>query len=76
MAEGQLMPIKEIYDQWAARISTMMYGLEAFENRLSPILEMKPRSEVAKILKAEVRRLRKSYSETGRYCPDIEEREK
>jgi hypothetical protein len=70
-AEGLLIEKSEIAAAWAARVDVVTAGLEAFRNRLPPLLAGKSRLEIANILSEEVYQLRNSYATKGRYCPEI-----
>lgn len=65
----ELVPWSEVETEWAGRVSVVTSGLEAFGDRLPPILEGKPRKEMRDIIKKEVRYLRDSYARKGKYCP-------
>jgi len=69
-AEGKLWPVDKIEEQWNARIMLVTAGLTALGDRLPPVLVGKKRSEVRKIIKAEIRELRNNYAQKGRYCHD------
>jgi hypothetical protein len=55
---GKLISIKEIEAAWASRVDIVTSGLEAFANRLPPLLVGKTRRQIAKILQDEIFRLR------------------
>jgi len=66
---GELISLEDVVQEWAGRVSIVTSGLEAFADRLPPILEGKPRKEMRDIIKKEVRYLRESYARKGKYCP-------
>lgn len=66
---GQLLPVKEIHEQWAARVRAVAAGLEAFADRLPPLIVGKDRGAVAAVLREEVKMLRSAYERSGRYSP-------
>jgi hypothetical protein len=66
---GKLISIDEIQAAWASRVDIVTSGLEAFANRLPPLLVGKTRRQIAKILQEEIFRLRDDYATIGKYCP-------
>ena len=69
--KGNLMSRDEIISEWSKRVAAVTSGLEAFADRLPPLLEGKSRHEMREILKNEVWELRNSYATKGEYCPEI-----
>lgn len=68
-----LMSKNDIATEWAKRVSLVCSGLEAFADRLPPLLEGKSREEMREILRNEIWELRNAYCTEGRYCPEIPE---
>jgi hypothetical protein len=68
--EGGLVPWSEIIPAWQSRVGVVTSGLEAFADRLSPLLAGKGRDDIHAILKAEVRELRLAYARDGKYTPE------
>jgi len=68
-----LVSWEDIDKEWAGRVAVVTSGLEAFADRLPPILDGKPRKEMREIIKGEVRLLRDAYAREGKYCPKTEE---
>jgi hypothetical protein len=66
---AKLISIKEIESAWANRVDVVTSGLEAFANRLPPLLVGKSRRQISKILQEEIFRLRDDYATIGKYCP-------
>jgi len=67
--EGNLISLDEIKKQWSARVGVVTSGLEAFADRLPPVLEGKSKSEMKQLIKREIRELRDSYARKGKYTP-------
>ena len=70
----ELVPWSQVETEWAGRVSLVTSGLEAFGDRLPPILLGKDRKQMRDIIKAEVKYLRNSYARNGRYCPPPKEK--
>lgn len=66
-----LMSKEVIATEWAKRVSLVTSGLEAFADRLPPLLEGKTREQMREILRDEVWELRNAYATVGKYCPEI-----
>ena len=69
--QGNLMSRDDIISVWCKRVAVVTSGLEAFADRLPPLLEGKTRHEMREILKNEVWELRNAYATTGHYTPEI-----
>jgi len=65
----------DIEKEWAGRVSVVTSGLEAFGDRLPPLLDGKQRKEMQEIIKGEVRLLRDAYAREGKYCPKENKKE-
>ena len=60
----------EIEKEWCARVVVVTSGLNAFSDRLPPLLEGKSRPQMQKIIKDEVWQLRDSYARKGKYTTE------
>lgn len=69
---GELMPRDEVYREWGKRLNTLFSGIRLWTNRLCPVLEGKTRDEMQRIFDEEIYILMKTFSEKGRYCPEID----
>jgi len=65
---GELISIADVGREWTARVVEVASGLDAFADRLPPLLEDKPREAMRQIIDDEVWRLRDMYYHTGRFC--------
>ena len=74
--EGSLFDQDTVVTEWAARVAVVTSGLNAFADRLPPLLEGKGRIEMQEIIKKEVWELRDSYYRKGKYTPEVKEKKK
>ena len=65
---GELFERREVAQQWALRVGEVTAGLSMLKDRLPPLVEGKPRSEVAAVVEEEVRLIREAYARRGKYC--------
>lgn len=65
-----------IETEWAARVAVVTSGLNAFADRLPPLLEGKGRVQMQNVIKKEVWELRDAYYRKGKYTPEIKEKKK
>lgn len=59
----------EIESEWCARVAVVTSGLNAFSDRLPPLLEGKTRPQAQEIIRNEIWMLRDSYARRGKYTP-------
>lgn len=69
--EKTVAPWEDIEKEWSERVRLVTAGLEAFADRLPPLLVGRSREEIYRILKTEARELCERYSRDGRYCPKL-----
>ena len=74
--EGSLFDQDTVVTEWAARVAVVTSGLNAFADRLPPLLEGKGRIEMQTIIRKETWELRDAYYRDGKYTPQIEEKKK
>ena len=70
--EGELVSKEFMYKEWAKRLFTLRSGVTLWADRLSPRIEGKTRDEIKQIFDDEIFILFKTFSEVGRYCPEID----
>jgi len=70
--KGELFTKDEIMQGWCSRVSAVTAGLEAFADRMPPLLVGKKRNEMRDIFIDEIWRLRDIYSRPGKYCPECD----
>jgi hypothetical protein len=66
--EAALIPVDDVYRQWALRVAEVCAGLEFLADRLPPLLAGKRREEMQRVIGDEIWRLRDSYCRTGVHC--------
>jgi len=64
--KGEMKSKEEIHQEWAARISLVVSGLNIYQDRLPPLLEGKTRNQMRAIIRKENERLRKWYIKEGK----------
>lgn len=74
--EGSLFDRDTIVTEWAGRVAIVTSGLNAFADRLPPLLEGKGRVEMQEVIKKEVWELRDAYYRKGKYTPEVKEKTK
>jgi len=67
--KGELFTKDEIMQGWCSRVSAVTAGLEAFADRMPPLLIGKKRNEMRDIFNDEIWRLRDVFARPGKYCP-------
>lgn len=67
--KANLIPKKDIANEWAWRMSEVTNGLNALAMRLPPLLEGKTQVEMREVIDKEQWVLRDMYCRTGRFCP-------
>jgi hypothetical protein len=67
--KGKYLSKDEIKPMWAGRVFSVVSALETLTDRLSAQLEGKSRGEISRILKSEVKHMRLSYAQEGKYTP-------
>ena len=83
-AEGERIKVDQLKEsvvswdkielEWCARVGVVTAGLNAFADRLPPLLEGKSRAEMQKTIADEVWQLRDSYARKGKYSPEREKK--
>ena len=74
--EGTLFDQDTVVIEWAARVAVVTSGLNAFADRLPPLLEGKGRIEMQTIIRKETWELRDAYYRKGKYTPEVKEKKK
>jgi len=74
--EGSMAAWDTIENEWVARVGVVTSGLNAFADRLPPILEGKGRVEMQSIIRKETWELRDAYCRKGKYTPAIKEKKR
>jgi len=72
LSRGDLIAADQVYQEWALRVRTLFAGVKLWSHRLAPRLEGKNRDEMIAIFDEETYILMKTFSEKGRYCPEVD----
>lgn len=70
--KANLIPKKDIANEWSFRVSEICSGLNALSMRLPPLLEGKNQIDMRDIIDSEVWNLRDNFARHGRFCPKID----
>jgi hypothetical protein len=70
--QGELISKEDMFREWAKRLNTLHSGIRLWASRLSPRVEGKTRDEIMRIFDEEIYLLFKTFSEKGRYCPEVD----
>lgn len=69
---GDLLPRSDVAEGWAWRLHEVFNGLNAYRDRLPPILEGKNKIEMRKIIDNENWNLKDNFYREGKFCPKQE----